>query len=152
MDGIYRFLMPANPEARLAAFSAFVRRALDEARVSRGLSVEGVARLAGIGVNTVYLWRNGTFKQYPLGESVEAFCDALNIPTSAAFNILWPGKSGKAASPEPIPPDPDFELLLRKLRDPAVSERERYLIRETIRGLALRPSASPDVRKRRDAG
>jgi hypothetical protein len=44
--------------------------------------------------------------------------------------------------------DPDVEALLRRLVDPAVSESEKYHIRETIRYLAYRPSVPDDREKR----
>jgi transcriptional regulator with XRE-family HTH domain len=150
--GIYGQDVPADPEARLAAFTAFVRRALDRARTTRGWSVEVVAQEAGIGVNTLYLWRSGNqWKQFPKGESVEAFCDALGIPPAAAYGILWPGKNEKPAEPEPLGPDPDLILLARRLADPSVSEQEKFLIRETIRGLASRPGTPVDTPRRRSA-
>jgi transcriptional regulator with XRE-family HTH domain len=149
----YGFVVPADPGARLAAFTAFVRRALDRARTTRGWSVERVAREAGIGVNTVYLWRGGTdWKQFPKGENVEAFCDALNIPPAAAYMILWPGKSERPGEPEPLGPEPELVTLARKLADPNVSEQEKFLIRETVRGLASRPSTSSEAPRRRNAG
>lgn len=153
MYGTYRHVVPTDPEARLAAFTAFVRRALDRAKATRGWSVERVAQEAGVGVNTLYLWRGGReWKQFPRGESVEAFCDALGIPPAAAYGILWPGKNERPAEPEPLGPEPDLILLARKLEDPNVSEQEKFLIRETIKGLAARPSQPGDAPKRRNAG
>jgi hypothetical protein len=43
--------------------------------------------------------------------------------------------------------DPDIAALLRRLLDPAVSESEKYHIRETVRYLAYRPPI-PDDRER----
>lgn len=152
-QGTYGLDVPADPQARLAAFTAFVRRALDRARATRGWSVERVAREAGIGVNTLYLWRSGTdWKQFPKGESIEAFCDALGIPPATAYAILWPGRNERPAEPEPLGPEPELVTLARKLADPNVPEQEKYHIRETIRGLASRPSTPADVPKRRSAG
>jgi hypothetical protein len=37
-----------------------------------------------------------------------------------------------------LPPDPDFELLLRRLNDPKTPESEKYHIRETISSLVIR--------------
>lgn len=141
-----------DPEARLAAFTAFVRRALERAQTSRGWSVEQVARQAGVGVNTLYLWRAGTqWKQFPKGESVEAFCDALGIPPAVAYTILWPGKNERPAEPEPLGPEPELVVLARKLSDPNVPEQEKFHIRETIRSLAARPSTPAEAPKRRSA-
>lgn len=143
----------ADPEARLAAFTAFVRRALDHARITKGWSVEQVARKAGVSANTLYLWRSGAeWKNFPLGRNVEAFCDALGIDPAAAFAILWPGKRDRPAEPEPLGPDEDLITLARRLADPNVPENEKYLIREIIRGLAARPAKPPDAPKRRNVG
>lgn len=144
----YRLGVVAAPEARLALFTAFVRRALDRAKTTRGWSVERVAEEAGVSANTIYLWRSGTaWKKFPLAENVEAFCDALAIKPELAFGILWPGRDAKPAEPEPLGPEPDLITLARRLADPSVSREEKYLIRETIRGLASR-SAQRDDRRR----
>lgn len=139
--------MPASPEARRTAFSNFVKRALAQAKQSRGWSIPKVAEVSGVGANTIYRWVNADWRGYPKGEAVEAFCDALGIPAEVAFRILWPGKSGRPAPPEPIPAEPEFAMLMRKLRDPNVPEAEKYLIRETIRGLANRPTRPHSARE-----
>lgn len=152
MHRTYLLDMSAPPEARLAAYTAFVRRALDRARTGRSWSVERVAQEARMSPNTLYLWRNGDWKSFPRAESVEAFCDALGIPVATAFTILWPGKSTRPTEPEPLGPEPDLLLLARRLADPNVSEQEKYLIRETVRGLASRPSPPTDLATRRKTG
>jgi transcriptional regulator with XRE-family HTH domain len=119
----------------------FVNRALAQAESGRGWSIPKVAKVSGVGQQTLYRWQKGSWgRDFPKAELVEQFCDALDIPTAAAFNILWPGKTGRPAEPEPFPYEPEFDRLMRKLRDPGVSEQEKYLIRETVRGLANRPS------------
>lgn len=149
----YRLAVAADPDARLAAFTAFVRRALDHARTSRGWEVEDVAREAGVGVNTLYLWRRGNeWRTFPQGRSVEAFCDALGIDPAAAFAILWPGKSTRPVEPEPLGPDEDLITLARRLSDPNVPAAEKFHIRETIRGLASRPARPVDAPRRKDVG
>lgn len=146
----YRLLVPTDPQARLAAFTAFIRRALDRARAQRNLSVEQIADIAGISPNTIYLWRSGTqWKTFPKGESVEAFCDALSIPPGVAFAILWPGRDTKPAEPAPIDTLPELVTLARKLNDPSVPEHERHLIRETLRMLANRPTISAEAVRHR---
>jgi transcriptional regulator with XRE-family HTH domain len=149
----YGLPVPTDPKVRLAAFTAFVNRALDRAKAQRALSVEQVAELAGISANTVYLWRSGSqWKNFPKGESVEAFCDALGIPPATAYAILWPGQEAKPAAAEPLDTDPDLIALARKLNDPNVAESERHLIRETLRMLAARPSKPDDGVRRRRTG
>lgn len=151
-NGTYRLVVPASPEARRDAFSRFVNRALAQAKQSRGWSIPKVAEISGVGVNTIYRWVRADWREFPKGELVEQFCDALDIPAAAAFSILWPGKSNRPAPPEPLPTEPEFDELMRKLRDPNVPETEKYLIRETIRGLASRPNRPAGIRKDRRAG
>lgn len=139
----------------MAAFAAFVRRATERARANRGMSIEQIAEAAGISANTIYLWRTGKGTSFPQGASVEAFCDALSIKPEVAFQILWPGSDTRPSEPLPLGPDEDLLTLARKLADPSVPEREKYLIRETIRGLAARSATKADesrsAAKRRDA-
>lgn len=87
---------------------------------------------------TIYRWQNGEWETAPKAEVVERFCDALDIPTSAAFAILWPGKAGAAATPEPLVADSNAELIQRRLNDPTVDEGEKVFLRENLRMLALR--------------
>jgi transcriptional regulator with XRE-family HTH domain len=139
----------------MGAFAAFVRRATERAKIARGLSIEQVAELAGISANTIYLWRSGKGTSFPQGASVEAFCDALGIKPEVAFQILWPGSDARPSEPLPLGPDEDLLILARKLADPSTPERERFLIRETVRGLAARSAKAADesehAAKRRSA-
>lgn len=138
-NGTYGHFMPPADDARHAQFSRFVKRAVDSAADTHGWTVTEIAERAGIARSTLYRWLKGDWNVDPKGAEVAAFCDALDIPTTIAFKILWPGKSQRAEAPEALPPaDPDFDTLLRKLRDPNVSDDEKYLIRETIRSLAAR--------------
>jgi transcriptional regulator with XRE-family HTH domain len=132
----------AAPAARLQAFAAFVRRATEQAKDARGWSIEDIALRAGISANTVYLWRSGKGTAFPQGQSVEGFCDALGIKPEVAFAILWPGATAKPVAPIPLTPDDDLMVLARRLADPNTPESERFLIRETIRGLAARSARS----------
>jgi transcriptional regulator with XRE-family HTH domain len=139
----------------MAAYAAFVKRATERAKIGSGLSIEQIAERAGISANTIYLWRSGKGTKFPQGASVEAFCDALGIKPEVAFQILWPGSDARPAEPIPLGPDEDLLILARKLADPSTPERERFLIRETIRGLAARSTTSADgverASKRRSA-
>lgn len=147
-NGTYRGDVPASADARRAAFSRFVERTLEHAKAERGWSVPKVAEASGVGDSTLYRWRDGDWKRSPQPEQVVAFCDALGIPPSAAFSILWPGQDDRPAEPEPLPLDPDLQTVLRRLRDPNVPEREKFLIRETLRSLAARsPEQSPKGRR-----
>jgi hypothetical protein len=80
---------------------------------------------------------------------VVAFCDGLGLDPPVAFGILgWDRSAPARPTPDPLPMDPDIEALLRRLVDPAVSESEKYHIRETVRYLAYRPPI-PDDHERR---
>jgi transcriptional regulator with XRE-family HTH domain len=140
----YGLEVPADSRTRLAAFAAFVRRATDQAKLRRNWSVEDIADAAGISANTIYLWRSGKGTNYPQGDKVEAFCDALGIKPEVAFSVLWPGSSAHAEEPIPLSTEQDLIVLARKLADPNVPEREKFLIRETIQSLAARSTAPVD--------
>lgn len=141
-DRTYLEPMPPAQRARHANFAAFVQRALDQAKLGRGWGVKEVAERSGIARSTVYRWRDGDWKQDPLPGQIVDFCDALDIPPGVAFGILWPGKSDVPVPAEPIPSDPDFRELLRRLEDPNVPDQEKYHIRATIRSLAARPATA----------
>ncbi|HEX9519282.1 MAG TPA: hypothetical protein VF940_24280, partial [Streptosporangiaceae bacterium] len=65
------------------------------------------------------------------------------------FGILgWDRSAPARPVPTSLPMDPDIEALLRRLLDPAVSESEKYHIRETVRYLAYRPPIPQDHEKR----
>jgi hypothetical protein len=137
-------------EQRRAAFAAFVDRSLRNAQQGRGWSLPQVALQAGIGSNTIRRWREGSWKQGPLPDQVVAFCDVLDIPTQAAFSILWPGKSERPREPEPAAVDPDIAEVARLMNDPNVSDFDRQFIRETLKQLAARPT-NRTARTRRQA-
>jgi hypothetical protein len=122
------------------AFAAFVRRAIDHAKTTRGWDIDKIVEESrqGVSRSTIFRWLRGDWKQDPLAAQVMAFCDALSIPPGSAFGILWSGRTDRPPKPEPMPLDPDFEVLLRRLADPAVSEKEKYHIQETVRALAAR--------------
>lgn len=147
--GAYGEAMEPSLEVRRANFSRFIQRALSRAaEPPRRWSVPKIAKAAGIGNNTIYRWKEGTWKKDgPRPEQIVAFCDVLDIPPQLAFDILWPGKSDRAQATEPWPLDSDMETVLRKLEDPNVPEQEKYLIRETLRSLAAR--LTPPARKGR---
>lgn len=129
------------------AFARFVERALHDAKVTRDWNTTRVIKESGVGRTTLYRWLKGDWNEEPEAAKIAAFVDALGIPTSIPFMILWPGKRGRAPQPEPPPLDPDVETVMRRLMDPNVSDAEKYHIRETIRSLAARPPRTGDSRK-----
>jgi len=144
ISGDYGHTVPPPVEVRKKAFAAFIRRALVNAETDRGWSIPRVAKEAGIGNPTIYRWRDGDWAKAPSPDAVLAFCDALDIDPRHAFAILWPGKNEAAPLPEPAPMDPDMERLMRRLRDPKVTEAEKITIRATIRHLVNgAPSTTP---------
>lgn len=134
--------MPPAQDVRRAAFAAFVRRVVEQARVQHDWTLTQIIDASRVGRSTFYRWLRGDWETEPHPAKVVAFCDAFDVPASAAFTILWPGKTDRPQLPEPAPMDPDIAVLQRRLRDPNTAERERYLIRETIRGLAARTSST----------
>jgi transcriptional regulator with XRE-family HTH domain len=137
--GIYGGDVAPPIEVRRDAFKAWVKRVLAQAKTARNLSVVDIAELAGIGDNTIYRWANGDWKRAPQPDQIVAFCDALDISPSVPFGILWPGKNEAVPAPAPLPTDENYQVLMRKLNDPAVGEFEKEFIRETLRQLADRP-------------
>lgn len=137
---VYGDDMAPSLEVRRDAFAAWVKRVLLQAKTARGLSVVDIANLADIGDNTIYRWAKGDWKKAPDPNAIEAFCDALGISPLIPFAILWPGKDGAVAAPQPLPSDENYDLLMRKLNDPNTGEFEKEFIRETMRMLMDRPA------------
>jgi transcriptional regulator with XRE-family HTH domain len=134
---------------RKRAFAAFVRRALEDARIMRAWSGTEVARRTGVSRQTINRWVRGDWVSDPEAERVVAFCEGLGLNPAAAFAALgWDRTATARVAPAPPPMDPDVEALLRRLVDPNVSDAEKFHIRETIRYLAYRPALPADVGKR----
>lgn len=134
---------------RRQAFATFVRKALADARSTRMWNGSEVARRTGVSRQTINRWVRGDWTNDPEPARVVAFCDGLGIDPPVAFGILgWDRSAPARPAPSPLPMDPDIEALLRRLLDPAVSESEKYHIRETVRYLAYRPPIPEDHEKR----
>jgi len=127
-------------------FSRFIRRAVDEAKNSRGWTVNRLAAETGVGRSTLFRWLAGDFQQFPELASVRGFCAALDIPVSAAFTALGvrPGSSsgpdGRRAQPDSTGEavHDDIERILSRLEDPLVPAAEKVVIRDMLRYLARR--------------
>jgi transcriptional regulator with XRE-family HTH domain len=134
-----------NPPAgaRKLEFSAFVRRALETARTNRAWNGSEVARRTGVSRQTINRWVRGDWRSAPEPERVVAFCEGLGLDAGDAFTILEWGRPAPSATPDL---DRDIAALLRRWADPALTEQERFHIRETVRYLAYR---SDSARQRR---
>ncbi|MEH0841846.1 XRE family transcriptional regulator [Micromonospora sp. CPCC 205711] len=143
--------MTETAPARKIAFATFVRRALDDARAMRAWTGTEVSRRTGVSRQTINRWVRGDWASDPEAERVVAFCEGLGLNPAAAFAALgWDRAAAPRGPATPPPMDPDVEALLRRLVDPAVSDAEKFHIRETIRYLAYRPTLPVDVRKREE--
>jgi transcriptional regulator with XRE-family HTH domain len=129
---------PSGPSGdRRQAFADFVRAALADARAAHGWNGSEVARQTGLSRQTINRWRRGEWSSDPEPARVVTFCEKLGIDPDTAFaNLGW--HQAAAVPPAEPPMDPDVAALLRRLVDPAVSDYEKYHMRETIRYLAYR--------------
>jgi transcriptional regulator with XRE-family HTH domain len=120
-----------------ASFARFVRRAVDEAKNSRGWSVTRLAAETGVGRSTLFRWLAGDWHDFPEVATVRGFCEALDIPVGAALGAL-----GLRAGGAPVPDDPavadDLRVILERLADPATSAGDKRAIRDGLRILAAR--------------
>jgi transcriptional regulator with XRE-family HTH domain len=134
-----------DTNSRRHAFAAFVRKALADARATRGWNGTTVAARSGLSRQTINRWVRADWSTDPEPARVVAFCEALGIDPTIAFGILgWDRSAKDRPVPQPPPMDPDVAALLQRLLDPRVSDAEKYHIRETIRYLAYRPVVSDD--------
>lgn len=132
--------VPHSAQGRKIAFAAFVRRGLDEARLTRAWTGSEVSRRTGVSRQTINRWIRGDWVSDPEPERVIAFCEGLDLQPNEAFAVLGWDRAATPARPAATPPmDPDVEALLRRLVDPRISDVEKFHIRETIRYLAYRP-------------
>jgi len=142
--------VPDTSPGRKLAFAAFVRKALEDARVTRAWTGSEVARRTGVSRQTINRWVRGDWSSDPEAERVAAFCSGLGLDPTVAFGVLgWDRTTPSRPVPAAPPMDPDVEALLRRLVDPNVSEVDKFHIRETIRYLAYRPLMPSEPRKRR---
>jgi transcriptional regulator with XRE-family HTH domain len=125
-------------------FSRFIRRAVDEAKNSRGWTVNRLAAETGVGRSTLFRWLAGDFQQFPELASVRGFCAALDIPVSAAFTALGVRRGSSSDGRLAQPPGTgeavhdDIERILARLEDPLVPAAEKVVIRDMLRYLARR--------------
>jgi transcriptional regulator with XRE-family HTH domain len=138
------------------AFARFVRRAVDMAKTQRGWTVTRLAAETGVGRSTLFRWLSGDCQEFPELANVRGFCQALDIPVTAAFTALGvregdapSGRRDRAASPDgddawlqgmgtraEAPARADMRRILSRLTDPAVPRAQKTVIRDMLRYLA----------------
>jgi len=125
--------MPDTADARLRAFSRFIRKVVDE-QIAMGVRVDEIESKTGVAKTTFYLWIKQEIKN-PQPEQVKRFARALGVPEAIGPTILgWTG--------EPVPTDldpatdPDIHAVMRRLHDPKVAAEEKTAIRVMLRWLA----------------
>ena len=144
------------------AFARFVRRAVDTAKTQRGWTVTRLAAETGVGRSTLFRWLSGDCQEFPELANVRGFCQALDIPVTAAFTALGvregdvtagparaAGERESADSDDWLTEGPrgeaaacaDMRRILLRLTDPAVPQAQKIVIREMLRYLAGPASA-----------
>jgi transcriptional regulator with XRE-family HTH domain len=129
----------ATTESPQAAFARFVRRAIDDAKNTRGWTVNDLATETGVGRSTLFRWLAGDWHDYPELAKVQSFCGALDVPVSAAFRALNMPERASTGARQSGRVEKDLQIILDRLTDPTVSAAEKRHIREALRRLASRP-------------
>jgi transcriptional regulator with XRE-family HTH domain len=115
------------------AFARFVRRAVDNAKTTRGWTVSRLAAETGVGRSTLFRWLSGEGQEFPELANLRGFCAALDIPVATAFTALGVREDElevESAARE------DMHRILLRLTDPTVSAPEKTVIRDMLRYLA----------------
>lgn len=122
-------------------FARTVKRALAVLR-ERGLTDKQIEELTGISFGTFHRWARGDLgKHGPQPTKVRQFFERAGMSAKQAFDDLgWSDDPRPVATPEPEM-EPDFRETMRKLRDPNVSDAEKFHIRATMAALAARPKS-----------
>ena len=121
------------------AFARFVRRAVDNAKTTRGWTVSRLAAETGVGRSTLFRWLSCEGQDFPELASLRGFCAALDIPVATAFAALGVRESEFDGESEARD---DMNLILLRLTDPTVPAAEKTVIRGMLRYLAGRPLAA----------
>lgn len=120
--------MSMTTQARAEKFALFVSRVLKTCRRD-GMTIADIEKATGVSKSTIYRWAAGETTVEPRISQVLDFCDGLNIPHDAAGRLLgWTEASSDM--------EPAVARIHQILADPAVDERRKQGIRETLRGLA----------------
>ncbi len=133
--------MTVSPGAARVSFARFVRRAVDEAKNTRGWSVTRLAAETGVGRSTLFRWLAGDWHDFPEVATVRGFCQALDIPVGAAFGALG------LRDDTPVTEDPvvaeDLRIIVDRLADPTTPAGEKRAIRDTLHRLAAHATRHP---------
>jgi len=135
---LYGRLVSTTLAVRRDRFSKHVKRIVAHVRQTKGWTLKQLLEVAEVPKPTYYRWVNQTWTADLEPSPIERFHDAAGVPASDAWDILWPGKHGRREATPPMPLDPDWELLMRKLNDPSTSKEDLYLIQATIDMLLAR--------------
>jgi hypothetical protein len=139
-NGTYRDRVAASQidrDVARARFAASVDRALRIAHAN-GLTDLEIYEISKVSTSTFHRWRTQQFKNLPTLDKVRAFFSACGADVEDALTAY--GISEKAApAPTSEPPLPeDVRIILRRLADPNVDEREKDFIRQSLSMLADR--------------
>jgi hypothetical protein len=109
----------------------------------RGLSDEDIATITTVGKSTFHRWQSGQLgKSGPQPAKVRAFFIGLGEDVNGAYQDLgWAVEKAEPIDESMIMPE--FRDLMRGLRDPNVSSRDKEFIMETVRMLILRLRQRP---------
>lgn len=92
----------------------------------QGLSLQDVARRAGIGINSIYRWRNAN----PSLPRLEKVAHVLGVST----DYLLKGEASKPAKKTPIKADIDDQNVIFTYQGKPLSEDDKALIRRLMNG------------------
>src|SRR4051794_811539 len=129
------------------AFARFVRRAVDNAKTTRGWTVSRLAAETGVGRSTLFRWLSCEGQDFPELASLRGFCAALDIPVATAFAALGVRESEFEEESEARE---DMNLILLRLTDPTVPEAEKSVVRAccaTWPGVRWPPASPPCSRR-----
>lgn len=105
----------------LNGYSRWVRRVLKEFKDERNWGITRVAQEGGVSRNLLTNWRDANWTQgKPTRDSVERFCDNLNLKKEEPFGhlrlALEPARGGpKNQGLVEAPPEPDLDRFIRRI-------------------------------------
>ncbi len=94
-----------------------------------------IVAATGVGESTFHRWKRGAGRELPELDRVRAFCEGLGESTTEALRALGMEPGRQSTEPEP-PLPPEVRVILRKLADPNVPNRDKLVISEMLKMLA----------------